>query len=94
MYYTLSTILLSRGRSDEIQVNIKIKLMSLDSTDSYGIRAVSDHWFKSYLPNRNQYVSINGCDSGFVAINCGDAQGSVLGPLLFLLYINDLNQEI
>ena len=94
MYYTLSTILLSRGRSDEIQVNIKIKLMSLDTTDSYGIRGVSNYWFKSYLANRNQYVSINGYDSGLVAINCGDAQGSVLGPLLFLLYINDLNQEI
>ena len=94
MHYTLSTILLSRGRSDEIQVNIKIKLMSLDTTDSYGIRGVSNHWFKSYLANRNQYVSINGYDSGLVAINCGDAQGSVLGPLLFLLYINDLNQAI
>ena len=83
MHYTLSTILLSRGRNDEMQVNIKIKLMFLDSTDSYGTRGVSNNWFKSYLPNRNQYASINGYDSGLVATNCGDAQGSLLGPLLF-----------
>ena len=60
----------------------------------YGIRGVSNDWFKSYLPNRNQYVSINGYKSGLAALNCGFPQGSVLGLLLFLLYINDLNQAI
>ena len=52
------------------------------------------NWFKSYLSNQNQYVSINGFDYGLTAINCGVPQGSVLGPFLFLLYINDLNQAL
>ena len=66
----------------------------LTKLNHYGIRGVSNDWFKSYLPNRNQYVSINGYDSGLATINCDVPQGSVLGHLLFLSYINDLNQVI
>ena len=66
----------------------------LAKLNHYGIRGVSNDWFKSYLSDRSQYVCINGYKSGLAAINCGVAQGPVLGSLLFLLYINYLNQAI
>ena len=60
----------------------------------YGIRGVSNDRFKSYLSNRNRCVSINRFESSLAVINCGVPQGSVLGSLLFLLLINELNQAI
>ena len=64
----------------------------LAELNHYGIHGVSIDWFKFYLSN--QYVSINGYKSGIGAINCGVPQGSVLGTLLLLLCINDLNQAM
>ena len=59
----------------------------LAKLNHYGIRGILNNWFKSYLSNLNQYVSINDFDSGLTTINCGVPKGSVVGPLLFLLYI-------
>ena len=68
-------------------VNHEILLSKLEH---YGITGIVNDWFRSYLSLRPQKVKINGFLSDEQYIKCGVPQGSVLGPLLFLIYINDM----
>jgi len=68
-------------------VNHKILL---DKLNHYGIRGFALDFFTSYLMNRQQLVFANGVQSDKMEITCGVPQGSTLGPVQFLLYINDL----
>ena len=65
----------------------------LSKLEHYGIRGPVLQWVKSYITNRQQYAYVNGKNSTKQQITCGVPQGSVLGPLLFLIYTNDIGNS-
>jgi len=62
----------------------------LNKLDNLGIRGVANSWFKSYLSHRKQYMELDSIKSIFETLTCAVPQGSILGPILFLVYVNDI----
>ena len=82
--FTVCVFLDLRKAFDTINHDILIKKL-----EHYGIRNQTLNWFVSYLSGRQQYTEINGVKSNKQVLKTGVPQGSILGPLLFLIYIND-----
>ena len=70
---------------DTVDHNILVKKL-----EHYGIRGLAKDWVCSYLESRRQYVCINDSNSDCLDVKCGVPQGSILGPALFILYVNDM----
>ena len=79
-----TSIMLDGGKTFDTINHYRI----LEKPSQCGVRGIVNKWFQSYLINRKQAVFLNDKWSNFETINCGVRQGSILGPLLFIIYIN------
>ena len=86
--YTLAVFCDLSKAFDVINHNILLHKLQV-----YGIRGLANDWFSSYLSNRTQFVEIDSQNSSHKQIMCGVPQGSILGPLLYLLYVNDIRNR-
>ena len=84
---TLSVFIDLSKAFDTISHNILLKKM-----ENLGIRGVARTWFENYLSNRHQYMELYGKKSNRKVVTCGVPQGSILGPILFLMYVNDIHK--
>ena len=73
------------------KVFLLLLLLLIQKLHYYGIRDTALNWFRSYLTKRTQYVECNGVSSSIKEIETGVPQGSILGPLLFIIYMNDIH---
>ena len=95
-YDRVSSALAAREHVVGIFMDLRKAFDTLDHTillsklDHYGVMGIALQWFSSYLTMRRQFPHYNSVNSDVLYLKCGVPQGSILGPLLFLIYINDI----